>query len=53
MKWRNAIIVDMCMYAAAGVKKPGGTAEEVEKHFGCDSSQLIMVKYEFLLFIFY
>ncbi|CAL5203411.1 unnamed protein product [Lathyrus oleraceus] len=25
------------------VKKPGGTAEEVEKHFGCDSSQLIMV----------
>lgn len=33
----------MCMYAAAGVKKPGGTAEEVEKHFGCDSSQLIMV----------
>ncbi|CAI8597753.1 unnamed protein product [Vicia faba] len=39
----SAIIVDMCKFAAAGVKKPGGTAEEVEKHFGCDSSQLIMV----------
>jgi len=26
-----------------GVKKPAGTAEEVEKHFGCTSSELIMV----------
>ncbi|KAI4363886.1 hypothetical protein MLD38_020049 [Melastoma candidum] len=25
------------------VKKPGGGAEEIEKHFGCDSSRLIMV----------
>ncbi|XP_062105770.1 phosphatidylglycerophosphate phosphatase 1, chloroplastic/mitochondrial [Humulus lupulus] len=25
------------------VKKPAGTAEEVEKHFGCEASQLIMV----------
>ncbi|EYU29576.1 hypothetical protein ABFS82_13G043100 [Erythranthe guttata] len=25
------------------VKKPGGTAEEIEKHFGCESSKLIMV----------
>ncbi|CAK7346690.1 unnamed protein product [Dovyalis caffra] len=25
------------------VKKPAGTAEEIEKHFGCKSSQLIMV----------
>ncbi|CAN0913929.1 Phosphatidylglycerophosphate phosphatase 1, chloroplastic/mitochondrial [Linum grandiflorum] len=25
------------------VKKPAGTAEEIEKHFGCTSSQLIMV----------
>ncbi|XP_010516543.1 PREDICTED: uncharacterized protein LOC104792168 [Camelina sativa] len=25
------------------VKKPAGTAEEVEKHFGCTSSELIMV----------
>ncbi|CAN8254243.1 unnamed protein product [Cochlearia groenlandica] len=25
------------------VKKPAGTAEEVEKHFGCASSELIMV----------
>ncbi|OWM78764.1 hypothetical protein CDL15_Pgr002935 [Punica granatum] len=25
------------------VKKPAGNAEEIEKHFGCDSSQLIMV----------
>ncbi|KAK4766483.1 hypothetical protein SAY87_008125 [Trapa incisa] len=25
------------------VKKPAGSAEEIEKHFGCDSSQLIMV----------
>ncbi|XVF14514.1 hypothetical protein REPUB_Repub09cG0067200 [Reevesia pubescens] len=28
---------------SAGVKKPAGTAEEIEKHFGCKSSQLIMV----------
>ncbi|XP_058219324.1 phosphatidylglycerophosphate phosphatase 1, chloroplastic/mitochondrial isoform X2 [Rhododendron vialii] len=28
---------------SAGVKKPGGTAEEIEKHFGCESSRLIMV----------
>ncbi|KAF4376516.1 hypothetical protein F8388_025387 [Cannabis sativa] len=26
------------------VKKPAGTAEEVEKHFGCEASQLIMVR---------
>ncbi|KAF7141726.1 hypothetical protein RHSIM_Rhsim06G0118100 [Rhododendron simsii] len=26
-----------------GVKKPGGTAEEIEKHFGCESSRIIMV----------
>lgn len=26
-----------------GVKKPAGTAEEIEKQFGCQSSQLIMV----------
>ncbi|CAL0308281.1 unnamed protein product [Lupinus luteus] len=25
------------------MKKPDGTAEEIEKHFGCESSQLIMV----------
>nr|GEY24236.1 haloacid dehalogenase (HAD) superfamily protein [Tanacetum cinerariifolium] len=25
------------------VKKPAGSAEEIEKHFGCDSSKLIMV----------
>lgn len=25
------------------VKKPAGTAEEVERHFGCESSRLIMV----------
>ncbi|XP_034931907.2 phosphatidylglycerophosphate phosphatase 1, chloroplastic/mitochondrial isoform X1 [Populus alba] len=25
------------------VKKPAGTAEEIEKHFGCKSSQLVMV----------
>ncbi|KAF8007788.1 hypothetical protein BT93_K1704 [Corymbia citriodora subsp. variegata] len=25
------------------VKKPAGTAEEIENHFGCDSSRLIMV----------
>lgn len=28
-----------------GVKKPAGTAEEVEKHFGCASSELIMVTF--------
>lgn len=26
-----------------GVKKPAGTAEEIERHFGCESSKLIMV----------
>ncbi|PRQ52046.1 putative HAD-like domain, mitochondrial PGP phosphatase [Rosa chinensis] len=26
-----------------GLKKPAGTAEEIEKHFGCKSSHLIMV----------
>ncbi|PWA71387.1 haloacid dehalogenase (HAD) superfamily protein [Artemisia annua] len=26
------------------VKKPAGSAEEIEKHFGCDSSKLIMVR---------
>ena len=26
-----------------GVKKPAGTSEEIEKHFGCQSSHLIMV----------
>lgn len=44
---------------ALGVKKPAGTAEEIEKHFGCKSSQLIMVdknsldyfKYMVLLFV--
>ncbi|XP_076906618.1 phosphatidylglycerophosphate phosphatase 1, chloroplastic/mitochondrial-like [Bidens hawaiensis] len=25
------------------MKKPAGSAEEVERHFGCDSSKLIMV----------
>ncbi|KAK7316631.1 hypothetical protein RJT34_00245 [Clitoria ternatea] len=25
------------------VKKPAGTAEEIEKHFGCEASELIMV----------
>ncbi|KAL0282563.1 UNVERIFIED_CONTAM: hypothetical protein Sradi_6832600, partial [Sesamum radiatum] len=25
------------------VKKPVGTAEEVERHFGCESARLIMV----------
>ena len=32
---------------ASGVKKPGGTAEETEKHFGCEASQLIMVDKNF------
>jgi len=40
------------MYTA-GVKKPGGTAEEIEKHFGCEASQLIMVDKDFVMFIFY
>lgn len=31
------------VYLTLGVKKPGGTAEEIEKHFGCESSRLIMV----------
>lgn len=27
-----------------GVKKPAGTAEEIEKQFGCESSRLVMVE---------
>lgn len=27
----------------AGVKKPAGTADEIESHFSCESSRLIMV----------
>lgn len=46
--WEN---VDTCVYAA-GVKKPAGTAEEIEKHFGCKSSQLIMVDANVVVFIF-
>lgn len=41
-----------CVYAA-GMKKPAGTAEEIEKHFGCESSQLIMVNNNLVVFIFY
>ena len=48
----TSIDVDTCMYAAA-VKKPAGTAEEIEKHFGCESSQLIMVDKNFVVFVFY
>lgn len=48
----TSIDVDTCMYAA-GVKKPAGTAEEVEKHFGCESSRLIMVDKNFVVFVFY
>lgn len=33
---------------AVGLKKPAGTAEEIEKHFGCKSSHLIMVRQEFI-----
>ncbi|KAL0294191.1 UNVERIFIED_CONTAM: hypothetical protein Sradi_6899700, partial [Sesamum radiatum] len=29
--------------SAQEVKKPAGTAEEVERHFGCESARLIMV----------
>lgn len=42
--------VDLCI---AGLKKPAGTAEEIEKHFGCESSQLIMVDKNFIMFIFF
>lgn len=44
--------VDMCMHSS-GVKKPAGTAEEIEKHFGCVASQLIMVDKIFVVFTFY
>jgi len=42
----------MCMHSS-GVKKPAGTAEEIEKHFGCVASQLIMVDKIFVVFTFY
>lgn len=53
LPWENdtSIYVDTCVYAA-GVKKPAGTAEEIEKHFGCESSQLIMVDKNLVVFIF-
>lgn len=33
------------------MKKPGGTAEEIEQHFGCESSRLIMVVF-FVMWFF-
>ncbi|KAK6142284.1 hypothetical protein DH2020_022632 [Rehmannia glutinosa] len=30
-------------FGIKGVKKPAGSAEEIEQHFGCESSSLIMV----------
>lgn len=36
-------------YNVVGLKKPAGSAEEIEKHFGCISSQLIMVNRNFTL----
>jgi len=38
---------------ATGVKKPAGTAEEIEKHFGCEASRLIMVDKNFIVSTFY
>lgn len=35
-----------------GAKKPGGTAEEIEKYFGCPASSLVMVKIEFIICLF-
>ncbi|XP_047265520.1 phosphatidylglycerophosphate phosphatase 1, chloroplastic/mitochondrial-like [Capsicum annuum] len=32
-------------YLVKGVKKPAGTADEIEKQFGCESSRLIMIHF--------
>lgn len=45
------MLIPVCTYV--GLKKPAGTAEEIEKHFGCESSRLIMVDKDFVVFIFH
>ncbi|KAL4577655.1 hypothetical protein LXL04_013766 [Taraxacum kok-saghyz] len=37
------ILTNVFVYVTLEMKKPAGSAEEIEKHFGCDSSKLIMV----------
>ena len=36
----------MSLCCVVELKKPAGTAEEIEKHFGCKASHLIMVRQE-------
>lgn len=35
--------VSLFLSKSLGVKKPAGTAEDIERHFGCEASRLIMV----------
>lgn len=35
--------VSLFLSKSLGVKKPAGTAEDIERHFGCESSRLVMV----------
>lgn len=50
----NVLFIVYCLE----MKKPAGTAEEVERHFGCESSRLVMVdknvlsNHQFILFLF-
>ncbi|KAJ9554015.1 hypothetical protein OSB04_018060 [Centaurea solstitialis] len=41
LSWHNLSAL-LCLFILE-VKKPAGSAEEIERHFGCDSSKLIMV----------
>lgn len=44
--------INVCSILRLGAKKPGGTAEEIEKYFGCPASSLVMVKIEFISCLF-
>lgn len=40
----NTVLILRIVCQTVGVKKPAGTAEEIEKQFGCESSRLVMVE---------
>lgn len=53
---RFLILIIPFVWLTLGLKKPAGTAEEIEKQFNCESSRLIMVielvEYSIYLFSF-
>lgn len=40
----NTVLILRVVCQTVGVKKPAGTAEEIEKQFGCESLRLVMVE---------